>query len=182
MQGEEILRGEIYFVYIPHATGHEMEKDRPAIVVSCEELNRTSPCVTVVMCSASPKKELPEHVTIRSTPLPSTALCEHIYTVDKSRLRRYVGRCTRAELAQVDIGIISALALGAYGLARPEEEETEHTCDMTPDIDEAGLEDARLRADAERVSLVRAQTERDTYKRLYEQLLDSLDMKRRAGA
>ena len=63
MQDEGILRGEIYYVAIPYATGHEMEKDRPAIVVSCEELNRTSPCVAVVMCSASPKKELPEHIT-----------------------------------------------------------------------------------------------------------------------
>lgn len=50
MQDEGILRGEIYYVAIPYATGHEMEKDRPAIVVSCEELNRTSPCVAVVMC------------------------------------------------------------------------------------------------------------------------------------
>lgn len=182
MQDEGILRGEIYYVAIPYATGHEMEKDRPAIVVSCEELNRTSPCVAVVMCSASPKKELPEHITIRSTPVPSTALCEHLYTVDKSRIRRYVGRCTRAELVQVDIGIISALGLGAYDLARAEEEESEHVCDMTPDIDEAGLEAALLRADAERIAHVRAEAERDTYKRLYEQLLDSLDMKRRAGA
>ena len=39
-----------------------------------------------------------------------------------------------------------------------------------------------MQADAERVALVRAQTDRDTYKRLYEQLLDSLDMKRRARA
>ena len=102
MQDEGILRGEIYYVAIPYATGHEMEKDRPAIVVSCEELNRTSPCVAVVMCSASPKKELPEHITIRTTPVVSTALCEHIYTVDKSRLGKFVGRCTKAEIAALD--------------------------------------------------------------------------------
>ena len=125
MQDEGILRGEIYYVAIPYATGHEMEKDRPAIVVSCEELNQTSPCVAVVMCSASPKKELPEHITIRTTPVVSTALCEHIYTVDKSRLGKFVGRCTKAEIAALDIGIMSALALGAYDLARPVEAATE---------------------------------------------------------
>ena len=171
MQDEGILRGEIYYVAIPYATGHEMEKDRPAIVVSCEELNRTSPCVAVVMCSASPKKELPEHITIRTTPVVSTALCEHIYTVDKSRLRRYVGRCTRAELAQVDIGIISALALGAYGLARPEEAAAEaHPVEQPFPLVQPDME------------LAIAQVERDVYKSLYESLLDRMTMERRAGA
>lgn len=58
-------RGEIYWVDIPNAIGHELMKDRPAIIVSCDALNDNSPVVQVVYCSASPKKELPEHITIR---------------------------------------------------------------------------------------------------------------------
>ena len=76
-------RGEIYWVDIPNAIGHELMKDRPAIIVSCDALNDNSPVVQVVYCSASPKKELPEHITIRSTEQISTALCENVYTVDK---------------------------------------------------------------------------------------------------
>lgn len=87
-------RGEIYWVDIPNAIGHELMKDRPAIIVSCDALNDNSPVVQVVYCSASPKKELPEHITIRSTEQISTALRENVYTVDKSRVGRYVGRCT----------------------------------------------------------------------------------------
>lgn len=79
-------RGEIYWVDIPNAIGHELMKDRPAIIVSCDALNDNSPVVQVVYCSASPKKELPEHITIRSTEQISTALCENVYTVDKSRV------------------------------------------------------------------------------------------------
>lgn len=55
-------RGEIYWVDIPNAIGHELMKDRPAIIVSCDALNDNSPVVQVVYCSASPKKELPEHI------------------------------------------------------------------------------------------------------------------------
>ena len=95
-------RGEIYWVDIPNAIGHELMKDRPAIIVSCDALNDNSPVVQVVYCSASPKKELPEHITIRSTEQISTALCENVYTVDKSRVGRFVGRCTRREMEQVD--------------------------------------------------------------------------------
>lgn len=54
-------RGEIYWVDIPNAIGHELMKDRPAIIVSCDALNDNSPVVQVVYCSASPKKE-PEPV------------------------------------------------------------------------------------------------------------------------
>ena len=67
-------RGEIYWVDIPNAIGHELMKDRPAIIVSCDALNDNSPVVQVVYCSASPKKELPEHITIRSTEQISMAL------------------------------------------------------------------------------------------------------------
>lgn len=122
----KINRGEIYYVAIPYATGHEMEKDRPAIVVSCNELNRTSTCVTVVMCSASNKRDLPEHVLIRSTPTQSVALCEHIYTVDKSRIGKRLGACSKNEMTKVDIGIAAGLGLGAYDLARQQgQKETE---------------------------------------------------------
>ena len=38
-------RGEIYWVDIPNAIGHELMKDRPAIIVSCDALNDNSPVV-----------------------------------------------------------------------------------------------------------------------------------------
>lgn len=166
----EIKRGDIFYVTIPYATGHEIEKDRPGIVVSCDELNRSSPCVAVVMCSASNKRDLPEHITIRSTPVQSMALCEHIYTVDKSRLEKFVGRCTKSEMAAVDIGIMSGLGLGTYDLARHGEEEEEGPASEIFKTIEPYLE------------LTFLQVERDTYKRMYESLLDRMTMERRAGA
>lgn len=168
---KEIKRGDIYYVAIPHATGHEMEKDRPAIVVSCDELNRTSPCVIVVMCTGAKKRELPEHITVRSTPIVSTAMCEHIYTVDKSRVGKRVGHVSRPEAAALDIGLMSALALGAYDLARPvEEAEDTHPVEQPFPLIQPDME------------LAIVQAERDIYKGLYERLLDGMTMERRAGA
>ena len=147
-------RGEIYWVDIPNAIGHELMKDRPAIIVSCDALNDNSPVVQVVYCSASPKKELPEHITIRSTEQISTALCENVYTVDKSRVGRFVGRCARREMEQVDLGLLSGLGLAQYGLASPQEDEEE------PEPVRGDTEDGTAS-----MALVIAQTERDTYKR-----------------
>ena len=150
-------RGEIYWVDIPNAIGHELMKDRPAIIVSCDALNDNSPVVQVVYCSASPKKELPEHITIRSTEQISTALCENVYTVDKSRV--------------VDLGLLSGLGLAQYGLASPQEDEEE------PEPVRGDTEDGTAS-----MALVIAQTERDTYKRMYESLLARMTMEREETA
>lgn len=165
-----IMRGEIYWVDIPNAIGHELMKDRPAIIVSCDTLNTNSPVVQVVYCSASPKKELPEHITIRSTEQVSTALCENVYTVDKSRIGRYVGRCTKREMEQVDIGLLSGLGLAQYDLARGAE---------SAEAAEVVREDTE--SETASMALVIARTERDTYKRMYESLLARMTMEREAA-
>ena len=166
-----IMRGEIYWVDIPNAIGHELMKDRPAIIVSCDALNDNSPVVQVVYCSASPKKELPEHITIRSTEQISTALCENVYTVDKSRIGRYVGRCTKREMEQVDLGLLSGLGLAQFGLASRQKDE-----------DEAQPVRREAEDGAAPMALVIARTERDTYKRMYESLLTRMTMERAAEA
>lgn len=166
-----IMRGEIYWVDIPNAIGHELMKDRPAIIVSCDALNDNSPVVQVVYCSASPKKELPEHITIRSTEQISTALCENVYTVDKSRIGRYVGRCTKREMEQVDLGLLFGLGLAQFGLASRQKDE-----------DEAQPVRREAEDGAAPMALVIARTERDTYKRMYESLLTRMTMERAAEA
>lgn len=160
-------RGEIYWIGVPDGVGHEMKKDRPGIVVSCDALNVSSPLIQVVYLSSSPKRDLPEHVTIRSAAKVSTAMCETVYTVDKSRVKAYVGRCTEREMEQVGLGLLSGLGL-AFGspqedLASPQE---------SGDEDEPvwGGDEERTASAA----LVIAQTERDTYRRMYEDLLDRL--------
>lgn len=135
-----IMRGEIYWVDIPNAIGHELMKDRPAIIVSCDALNDNSPVVQVVYCSASPKKELPEHITIRST-------------------------------EQVDLGLLSGLGLAQFGLASRQKDE-----------DEAQPVRREAEGGTAPMALVIAQTERDTYKRMYESLLARMTMEKAAEA
>ena len=109
-------RGDIYYIEINDegVTGHEMMKSRPGIIVSRDDHNEAAETVQVVYCSASQHQELPEHVGIRSTPRPSAAMCEHIYTVDKSRLGNFVGHLTPQELQRLDIGIMVALDIGGW--------------------------------------------------------------------
>ena len=173
----DIKRGDIVYVEIPYATGHEMMKDRPAVVVSSNAMNYTAPVVNVVYLTGSKQPDRPFHVEVRAAMSArhgsSTALCEHIYTVDKSRLGKILGTCSEEEMAAIDDGILLSLALGEgmYKLDRGR---------MVPPAPQARVEDERdidddcpcaeLRDAEKTISAVKAELE--TYKRLYGELLD----------
>lgn len=112
----DIKRGDIVYVEIPYATGHEMMKDRPGVVVSNNAMNYTGQVVSLVFLTGSQQVERPYHVMVESAQSvrhgASTALCEHIYTVDKSRLGKIMGRCTKEEMDAIDNGMLMSLDLG----------------------------------------------------------------------
>lgn len=109
-------RGEIYFVSIPYNTGHEIAKDRPAVIVGVPQSAYEKCVVQVVFCTAAEKPDLPEFIPITGTVRPSVAMCRHVYTVDISRLGYCIGHCTPDELAAID----RELAV-TFGLAAPVE-------------------------------------------------------------
>ena len=112
-----IERGDIFYVRIEpgSTTGHEIQKDRPCVVVSKPELCREAKVVSVVMLTTSRLqhiKDMPEHVSIRSTgKILSTAMCESVYTVDVSRLKSKMGRVTKSEQQMIDMGLMIGLGL-----------------------------------------------------------------------
>lgn len=180
MKPLEIKRGDIYFLDIPHYTGSEMGKNRPAIVVSCDALNRSSPCVTVVCCSGSNQHaDLPEHVEVTSTPRPSLALCEHIYTVDKSRLGDYLGALSPQELAGVDRGIALGLFGALEGLQVPKGAAGANTdlLELTSarcrsQIFQEQAAELRLKLGEFSADVGRVEAQRDLLRELYDGLLD----------
>lgn len=170
----EIKRGGIYYIKNTNAIGHEMMKSRPAVIVSCDPLNYTGHVASVVFLTSSQQAKQPYHVSIKAIANArhriSTALCEHVYTVDSSRVGKLLGRCSDAEMDMIDNALLMTMGLGCgkykgpgtggKPLARPGEAE-QGTVGSTLD-------------------LTRAEAERDTYKALYERLLDDLTAGRRA--
>lgn len=66
--------------------------------------NKHSPTVVVVPISAADKKNLPVHFEIKEKNLPrkSTVLAEQIRTVDRRRLREYVGSLDNEIMREID--------------------------------------------------------------------------------
>lgn len=106
-------RGMIVSVINRNAIGHEQCGDRPAIIVSNDVCNMQSPVLEIVyLTTVGDKRIMPTHVPITSSPMPSTALCEAIYSVDKTAaIKEVLGRCTAAEMDSVNQALKVSLSL-----------------------------------------------------------------------
>lgn len=107
-------RGDI--VYIQNEsykhTGCEQTISRPAVIVSNDKCNIYSPVIEVVFLTANIyKKKLPTHVVIYSSERTSIALCEAVYSVDKSRIKAHIGKLSDYEMRKIDRALKISLGL-----------------------------------------------------------------------
>ena len=130
---EEILRGEIYYVYPAGSVGSEQMAGRPAIVVSNDKANQYSSVLEMVYLTTRAKNSLPTHVDITSVERPSIALCEQIHSVAKSRVGSFIAKCTDREMAMVDGALCVSL-----GIELPSAPEPKKPAIPEKNISEAG--------------------------------------------
>ena len=110
-----IKRGDIYFITGIEATGSEQGGERPAVIVSNDTGNKYAPVVEAAYPTTKRKTDIPTHVYINSAERPSIALCEQIVTVCKSRLERYIGSVTVAEMRRIDRALSTSLGIHRAG-------------------------------------------------------------------
>lgn len=115
MAKNSIRRGDIYFVKGTYGTGSEQTGERPAIIVSNDTGNRHAPTVEAVYLTTKQKTDIPTHVYINSAERPSIALCEQIVSICKSRLERYIGSVTVAEMRRIDRALTTSLGIHKTG-------------------------------------------------------------------
>ena len=96
MNRKNIKRGDIYYADLNPIVGSEQGACRPVLVVQNNDGNQHSPTVVVVPFTRNLRKNpLPTHVLIpRSCNLDgdSLILVEQIRTIDRKRLKGYIGR------------------------------------------------------------------------------------------
>lgn len=181
---DDIRRGEIFYIARGGATnGSEQFADRPAVVVSNDENNKHSGVIEVVYMTTQPKTDLPTHVTVRSTGRISTVLCEQVSSVSVDRVNNYIGQVSEQEMKNIDIALMISLQLNGSGKTSKQYNETiqkqqEEIDSLKKEIErmqqEAAVyveENRETETMASSEDIIRLQTQRDTYKELYENLL-----------
>lgn len=153
-------RGDIYYINQTPTTDSEQRAGRPGIIVSNDKCNSSSDVIEVVYTTAQPKKDLPTHVSIRTTPRASIALCEQPTPVAVSRIGEYIGHVTESEQANIDVALLIQ-----FDLYVP-------TLEAIPCAGGGGQTEQQGRLEA--MPDARTEAERDIYKELYESLMGRL--------
>ena len=89
-----IKRGDIFYADLSPIIGSEQDGIRPVLVIQNDTGNKYSPTVITVPISSKKKKSLPVHVPLSGTevlPKESMILTEQIRTLDRRRLKKYLG-------------------------------------------------------------------------------------------
>ena len=71
----EINRVDIYLISKEQTGGSEQFSGRPAVIVSCNALNRAIDTVEIVYLTTRPKAEVPTHVVIWSAKYKESCNC-----------------------------------------------------------------------------------------------------------
>ena len=119
------LRGDIYYADMEPHIGSEQGGKRPVVVLQNNIGNRHSPTLIVatVTTRTEKKKKQPTHVLVDSNPAfeePSMILLEQIFTIDKSRIERFMGYASKAEMLRIDMALLVSLALNVLAGSRSE--------------------------------------------------------------
>ena len=107
-------RGEIYYADLDPVQGSEQGGMRPVLIIQNDLGNRFSPTVIVLpLTSRTGKHPLRTHVVVHppngGLPKPSIILCEQVRTLEKRRLRRYVGLLREDKMRLVEQALFIAV-------------------------------------------------------------------------
>src|SRR2546423_128329 len=105
-------RGEVYWVAFGPSRGGEIQKTRPAIVVSNDAANTTLNRLQVVPLTSQIARVFPSEALVVLRGERRKAMADQLTTASRERLVGYLGRINSADMEQVDRAIRLQLALG----------------------------------------------------------------------
>ena len=119
IQNWKFQRGDIFFTRFDNATGSEQSGNRQAVVLQNDVGNFYSPTLIVATLTSKAAKKYtqPTHCLLVNDFLsvPSIVQAEQIFTIDKSRVLKFLGHLTPEEMRRVDDAVRISLALNPMG-------------------------------------------------------------------
>ena len=98
-------RGEVWWVDFEPATGSEVRKTRPAVIVSNDASNGAMHRVQVVPVTSNTEKLYVFESPIDIKGARGKAMADQIMTADKRRLKKRIGKASPSEMLGVERAI-----------------------------------------------------------------------------
>lgn len=113
------LRGDIYYADMEPHIGSEQGGTRPVVVLQNDVGNRYAPTLIVATVTSRTEKKRyqPTHVLIAHNTAfekPSVVQLEQIFTIDKSRIQRFLGQTTRNEMRRIEEALMNSLEINEW--------------------------------------------------------------------
>lgn len=114
-----IQRGDLFYADLTPVVGSEQGGVRPVVIIQNDAGNRHSPTViAAAITSRTEKRKLPTHIRLpedcHGLHRDSTVLLEQVRTIDRTRLREYIGKLNADTMQCVDRAI--AVSFGLDGI------------------------------------------------------------------
>jgi mRNA interferase MazF len=98
-------RGEIWWVDFEPSVGGEIQKKRPAVIVSNDSSNKNLNRVQVVPLTSNTERVYSSESLVLFENKDSKAMTHQLATVSKVRLSKYAGKITDDELVRLEKAI-----------------------------------------------------------------------------
>ena len=112
----EIKRGQIYYADLSGNIGSEQGGLRPVLIIQNDTGNKFAPTTIVaIITSRKTKAKLPTHIWLSVTDgfkTNSMVELEQLRTIDKSRLKEYIGEVQKDELRLINEALKISVGLG----------------------------------------------------------------------
>lgn len=98
-----IYQYEIFWVNLGPSIGGEIQKVRPCVVVSPNDMNKGLATVVVVPLTNTVKDYLPFRITIHHKDVTGQMALDHVKSVDKTRLRDKIGELNILDIEKLKL-------------------------------------------------------------------------------
>jgi mRNA interferase MazF len=98
--GAKINQYEVFWVGLDPTEGGEMAKTRPAVVISPNEMNEYLTTVIIAPLTST-LKQIPSRVPVFVGQQDGMVALDHLRSVSKGRIGRYLGKLTMTEIQAI---------------------------------------------------------------------------------
>lgn len=114
-----VHKHEVYYADLSPVVGSEQGGTRPVLVIQNDVGNKMSPTIIVAAITSKKKKlKMPTHVSITMEdgrlPKNSMAMLEQIRTIDKERLKNYVGKIDKKSAEAIEKASLESLGIDVH--------------------------------------------------------------------
>ncbi len=104
-------RGEVWWVNFEPSVGGEIQKERPAVIVSNDAANKALNRVQVIPLTSNVERLYPSEAYVVLNGQQHKAMADQLTTVSKARLSNIIGRLAELDMKRVEQAMKTQLGL-----------------------------------------------------------------------